>query len=299
MTVPAQGTPGKAHRWERRQQQDELAAAETSNLLAQMEAHLGGLLTLAKAPPQSDVLVQATYALSTEGIWSATWPVNFAAVYVANRGTATLTVVAGPPQAQPPARGTGIFTVAPNVYRVLPLRSTVLTLYGAEGAVFDLVAFVRPREPSSGLLVAGQADTVTNPGYVRLLSGSSGWPATVIGPAPNGAIGNGLVVVDGGNPVKSLTAKSAAGTAGTACDNGFVRAYHTLQVTTSPGVTAGKVLLQGSLDGVHFFALNTAITTVAATTTYGKWSTVAARYVRAFITAAITGGTVTAWVGSE
>jgi len=98
-------------------------------------------------------------------------------------------------------------------------------------------------------------------------------------------------------PVVSLSAVSAVG-AGTALDGAVVRSTAVLAVTTSAGVTAGAVQLEGSLDGSHWFNLGSAqSTTTASTTTQTVVSSAAARYVRAAITTAITGGTVTAWVG--
>jgi hypothetical protein len=98
-------------------------------------------------------------------------------------------------------------------------------------------------------------------------------------------------------PQTSLSAVSAVG-AGTALDGAVVRANAVITVTTSAGVTAGAVALQGSLDGVNFVNLGSAISTTAASTTYTAVATnVFMRYVRAAVTTAITGGTVSASVG--
>jgi hypothetical protein len=69
-------------------------------------------------------------------------------------------------------------------------------------------------------------------------------------------------------PLVSLSAVSAVG-AGTALDGAVVRQNAVLTVTTGTGVTAGTVMLQGSLDGVNFVALTGAsVSTTAASTTY-------------------------------
>jgi hypothetical protein len=99
-------------------------------------------------------------------------------------------------------------------------------------------------------------------------------------------------------PLPSLTNVSAVG-AGTALDSGIARAYHAMVVTTSAGVTGGVVQLQGSLDGTNWFNLpgTSSVTTSAASTTTAATATCAARFIRAAVTTAITGGTVSAVVG--
>jgi hypothetical protein len=98
-------------------------------------------------------------------------------------------------------------------------------------------------------------------------------------------------------PAVSLTAVSTV-QAGTALDGLCVRANAVISVTTSAGVTAGAVQLQGSLDGVNYFNLGSAIsTTTASTTTAVLVQNAFARFVRAAVVTAITGGTVSASVG--
>jgi hypothetical protein len=98
-------------------------------------------------------------------------------------------------------------------------------------------------------------------------------------------------------PVVSLTNVSATG-AGTALDGLSVRQNATIAVTTSAGVSAGSVQLQGSLDGVNFFDLGSPVsTTAASTTTQVVVSNAYARYVRANVGTSITGGTISASVG--
>ena len=112
------------------------------------------------------------------------------------------------------------------------------------------------------------------------------------------SLGNGIAPYTLGiAPVVSFTSKSTTG-AGTALDGLAVRANAVMVVTSSAGVSAGSVALQGSLDNVNWFSLGSAVTTSAASTTTPVVVTGAyARYVRANVATAITGGTVTASVG--
>jgi hypothetical protein len=100
----------------------------------------------------------------------------------------------------------------------------------------------------------------------------------------------------GVQPIKSLVAVSATG-AGTALDGVVSRANAVLTVTTSTGVSAGSVVLEGSLDGTNFVTLGSAVTTATASTTYTVASTSSfMRFVRARVATSITGGSVTACV---
>jgi hypothetical protein len=62
-------------------------------------------------------------------------------------------------------------------------------------------------------------------------------------------------------PAVSFAARSTTG-AGTALDGLAVRANAVMVVTTSSGVSAGSVQLQGSLDGTNWVSLGSAVTTV-------------------------------------
>jgi hypothetical protein len=109
---------------------------------------------------------------------------------------------------------------------------------------------------------------------------------------------NAIVQNTGGiAPLLSLSAVSATG-AGSALDGQVVRQNAVATITTSAGVSAGSVVLEGSLDGTNFVTLGSAVSTTSASTTY----TVAApnvfvRAVRARVATAITGGTISATVG--
>jgi hypothetical protein len=100
----------------------------------------------------------------------------------------------------------------------------------------------------------------------------------------------------GVQPIKSLSAVSATG-AGTALDGVVSRANAVATITTSSGVSAGSVVLEGSLDGINFITLGSAVTTSAASTTYTVASTSSFfRFVRARVATLISGGTISAWV---
>ena len=98
----------------------------------------------------------------------------------------------------------------------------------------------------------------------------------------------------------SLSAQSAVAS-GLPMNGGACRNWHTMQVTSSAGVTAGAVQLQGSLDGVNWFNIGSAVSTTSASTTFTPVVNSAAQplqYLRASITTLISGGTLTALVAS-
>jgi hypothetical protein len=111
------------------------------------------------------------------------------------------------------------------------------------------------------------------------------------------AFGNAVAVYSLGiAPATSLSAVSAV-QAGTALDGLTLRTTAVLSVTTTAGVSAGAVQLQGSIDGTHFYNLGSAVTTTAAsTTTQVAVSSAYSRYVRAAITTSVTGGSISASV---
>jgi hypothetical protein len=99
-------------------------------------------------------------------------------------------------------------------------------------------------------------------------------------------------------PLVSLSAKSATSSVPVALDGVVIRQNAVMVVTTSAGVSAGSVQMQGSLDGTNWFSIGSPVTTSAASTTTVATSTSAfARFVRAVIATTITGGTVTVSVG--
>lgn len=102
-------------------------------------------------------------------------------------------------------------------------------------------------------------------------------------------------------PVQSLSSVSATGP-GASLDNTGVRNNHCLVVVSSAGVSAGTVVLQGSQDGTNWFNFSptVSVSTTTANNVYppATASLTPVRYLRANITVAITGGTISAWVAS-
>lgn len=111
--------------------------------------------------------------------------------------------------------------------------------------------------------------------------------------------------VSGLVPLQSLTNVSTTG-AGTVLDNTGVRNNHSMIVVSGAGVSAGTVLLEGSQDNVNWFNLLGAgiVSTNAANTIFGPLVPVTTatltpvRFLRARVSVAITGGTISAWVAS-
>jgi len=70
-------------------------------------------------------------------------------------------------------------------------------------------------------------------------------------------------------------------------------------VTSGPGVSAGTVQLQGSLDALNWYNLGTAVSTTTASTVFPPVviQNQATRFLRANVTVAITGGVISAMLG--
>jgi hypothetical protein len=98
-------------------------------------------------------------------------------------------------------------------------------------------------------------------------------------------------------PATSLTNVSAV-SSGTALDGLSLRSTVAMVLNSSAGVSAGSVQLQGSLDNVNWYNLGTAVSTTTASTVFAPVvvSATAARYARASVVTAITGGTISATV---
>jgi hypothetical protein len=143
----------KPHRdltgWKARQYERDQAAAGAGALLAQMEAHLGGIFSALKAPPVNDVLGQTAAIIPASGVWSRSWPQAFASVSVANLGAAPITVTQAN-SINAPSEGPGVAIVAGGYSRVVALRGTELAIWGPPGTPLDVTVYARPREPSSG-----------------------------------------------------------------------------------------------------------------------------------------------------
>lgn len=97
---------------------------------------------------------------------------------------------------------------------------------------------------------------------------------------------------------QSLSGVSATG-AGVVLDNGASKAFHGIIVTTGAGVSAGTVVLQGSHDGVNWFTTGASVSTTSASAVLSAAAVnFPYQYVRANVTVAITGGTISATVAS-
>jgi hypothetical protein len=159
--MPQQHRPAKG--WEERARQREQSQVQVMGLFGQMTAHLGGLLTLAQAPPQNDVLAQMTQTIPAVGVLNRSWKQQAQAVTISNFGAGTLTVTTQGSQSQAPGVGSGVAIVPPGVERTLQLRGNQVSIYGLAGTVVGIVAFSRPRPPHSAACALGPLDGVLVP----------------------------------------------------------------------------------------------------------------------------------------
>lgn len=101
-----------------------------------------------------------------------------------------------------------------------------------------------------------------------------------------------LPVAVGAGPVTSLSAATTGN--GTALNGGAPHSNHVMVATTSSGVSAGAVQLQGSLDNVAWVSLGSPLTCAVASTTSAQAQTAQPyQYLRAVVTTTVVGGTVT------
>lgn len=137
------------NRWERKAEDRERQTDEVMNLWRQMEEHLGGLLTIAKAPPTADVLFSGAVTIPAPGWWSRSWPVPYQAIELSNFSAATLTIAQTSGNAAP-SQGGGVARVPTGYFRVVTMRGQDLVVWGASGDTFDLTVYARPRQPAAG-----------------------------------------------------------------------------------------------------------------------------------------------------
>jgi hypothetical protein len=135
--------------WQKRAYERDRAAAAAGALVAQIEAHLGGIYNALVAPPTNDVLGQIAGVIPASGVWSSSWPLAFSSVAVANLGGQFVTVTQANTIAAP-SQGVGTARVGGGRFRVLALRGTELSVWGPPGTPFDVTAYARPREPAGG-----------------------------------------------------------------------------------------------------------------------------------------------------
>lgn len=109
--------------------------------------------------------------------------------------------------------------------------------------------------------------------------------------------------VEGQNASTSLPAGSGAGTiTGTVVDFGAIYANVLAVITASATLTAGTILIEGSIDGNTWYQINsvdaTATFTAAGTKPFVASPMVPARYARARVSVALTGGTIGVMIGA-
>jgi hypothetical protein len=107
-------------------------------------------------------------------------------------------------------------------------------------------------------------------------------------------------VATGTTPFTSLLAQSAVGD-GLVMVGGAVRLNHAMWIVPTAGVTAGAVQFQGSLDNVNFVNLGEPVTVTGPFSGLTQPSPILGQplqYLRAAVTTAIVGGSVTVLVAS-
>lgn len=155
-TAPATAEAAKREpTWARRAREHEEAQAEVMALLHQISASTGGLLALNRSAPPNDVLLQATYIVPASGVWTASWEQHFASVLVANLSAASLEVTSQVATETKPSQGAGVLIVPSGIWRLVPMRGTALSIYGAATSVFDLAVWVRPQGAGGGACGTG------------------------------------------------------------------------------------------------------------------------------------------------
>jgi hypothetical protein len=153
VTRPDPGTTErKEPGWERRRREANESTREAMAALSQMNAHLGGLLSLAKAPPLNDVMAQVAGIIPATGTYHLEFPSRYSALSVANLSPSLLSTGAAAPVAGTnPAVGAEIVRVPPGCFKTWPARGNGVSLNGQPGSPFDLTVFSRPRPPTAGL----------------------------------------------------------------------------------------------------------------------------------------------------
>jgi hypothetical protein len=132
-------------RWEERQSEALANQNALLNMWQQTAESIGGLLALTKANAPGDALGTGTELIGAGGANERRFPGNFQSVAVTNFSAGTLVVAAAPAQSQAPSVGPGVYNVPAGCYRVVPLRGSVVTVYGIANAAYDLTTYSKPR----------------------------------------------------------------------------------------------------------------------------------------------------------
>lgn len=201
--------------------------------------------------------------------------------------------------------GAGKWLIPQRAHMTVPLTGSELTIVGAPGAVMFVTVWVSPRPFSHGSDTWATADSEQPalPAEVPLVGAGIRLPngtIDAIGAILDSNSVPALHVVAGGEPFTSIATSAGLGV-GTAYDNGATRSNHAMLVVSGAGVTAGAVQFEGSFDNVSWFNMGAAVNTDTASTVFPPVvvSGQPVRYLRAAITTAITGGTITALVASS
>ena len=256
----------------------------------------------------NNCLWSGAVAIPASGWFTKSFQIPFASVFIDDPNQiGDLLVVAGGQPADPdPVEhpGVGNARVGRGRSRSIAMVGRDLaigSLAGTSGVVYLSVFTTTQPSSSAGAATSAYAGASTPATEVPLVAMGFQYPdGTIDALAGVPSFGEIALPVNAGSAtLVSLGAVSALG-AGAVLDNGAARSNHCLVVESSAGVTAGAVQLEGSLDNVNWYDLGAAVSTDAASTVFPPvFVTGATRYLRAAITTAITGGTVSASVVSS
>jgi hypothetical protein len=223
--------------WEEKQAAQQESQRQLMALFEQQEASLGGILSLLKTPPAGDVQAQLAGVIPASGFYVLVWPVRYRSVALANLSPALMSVGHSATGGNPPSLGAGVTRIPPGRFRAWSASGDSLTIWGAPGASFDLVVYLRPRPPSSGpcgiagglvALPAGTVATATSPvfatagltalGVVLNVSAVSGGETVAV--ALYGLSSSGYLI-----PLATIAAQGAVGAYFTDVGPGFANAH--------------------------------------------------------------------------
>ncbi len=195
----------KPKKWEEKRAAQQEAQRQVLSVLAQTEAHLGGIFSMLRRPPENDVKFSGALVVPAAGFLTLQWPERYATVSVANLSLSQLTVGHASSSATPPAVGAAVQRIAPGSSRTFALQADAITVWGAPGASFDLTVYQRPREPASGpcgslgagVLIAPGASATTT---ALLTAGGLGHLVAVLNVAVVPAAGSVQLTLNGVTP---------------------------------------------------------------------------------------------------
>jgi hypothetical protein len=245
--------PPKTPRWEQRRSDREEALTEHLGALNQIVESLGGLLTLARTAPSSDVLFAGTRVIGANGFDTLRLGVSCSALTVSNFTDQALTVTQdGATGSGTPTQGAGVIVIPAGVERTFVLRGQTVTTYGPAAAAFGLQAFARPRDPSAGTAAAVYAPAA---GVLLALANPAPGADFSFNPSPNAPwqpISLFAQLVTSATVANRLVALRLATPAPVTFFEGFVPvaipASETLQLSAGPGLTTSDVVVGTQTD---------------------------------------------------